>query len=151
MYVSKEQYQAVMNRFLNDRHGSIVKLVELHGKIFGYLMRCETEEKGNISFSINLVDGYPTIKNIKYVKYCMMLRTLTKWKKSKNIYSFKNDFKNAKELFEKNLENEINSLVVFLKQLNYDVNSTELYKYILKNITNIENYYKNDNFNLILI
>ena len=151
MYVSKEQYQTVMNQFLNDRHGSIVKLVDLNGKIFGYLMRCETDEKGKISFSINLVDGYPTVKNIKYIKYCMMLRTLTKWKKSKTIFSFKKDFKDAKELFEKNLEIEINSLTEFLKQLNYNVNTAELYKYILKNITNIENYYKNDNFNLILI
>lgn len=151
MYVSKEQYEAVMNQFLNDHHGSIVKLVDLKGKIFGYLMRCETDDKTKVSFSINLVDGYPNVRNIRYAKYCMILRTLTKWKKSKVIFSFKNDFKNAKELFEKNLETEINALVKFLKQLNYDINSTELYKYILKNITNIEKYYKTDDFSLILI
>ena len=83
MYVSKEQYEAVMNQFLNDRHGSIVKLVDLKGKIFGYLMRCETDDKTKVSFSINLVDGYPNVRNIRYAKYCMILRTLTKWKKSK--------------------------------------------------------------------
>lgn len=148
MYVSKEQYQTVINLFLNDRHGSIVKLVDADGKIFGFLMRCETDIKTDVTFSINLVDGYPQLKNIRFIKYCMMLRTLNKWKKSKSIFSFKN-VKNKK--FEDSLKNEINCLSGFLTELKYKINTDELYKYILKNITNIEKYYKNDNFNLILI
>jgi len=149
MYVSDEEYKNAVNTFLIDRKGSIVKLVDEDGKIFGYLLRCEANDNKNIVFSLNLCYGYPSINNMKYKKYCMIMRTLKKWKNIKDIIKF-SAIKHT-EKFEKSLKDDMNALTNLLIEWNFKVNGEELYKYVLKNLYNIEKYYKTDDFNLILL
>ena len=149
MYVSNEEYKNAVNTFLIDKNGSIVKLVDEDGKIFGYLLRCETDDNKNIVFSLNLSYGYPSINNMKYKKYCMIMRTLKKWKNVKERTKF-SEVKHT-EKFENSLKNDLSALSNLLNEWNFKVNGEELYKYILKNLYNIEKYYKTDDFNLIIL
>jgi len=170
MHFSNDEYKKTMKCFLDDHHGQIIKLKDESGRIFSYIVRCETNPRFSTTiennqnmllsfgisfdmFYINLRTGYEP--NAKELKYYAIKRMLEKWKnvKEDSYVKYKDcltdefnkhlveDVKCVKEMYDK-----------FGIKREFDVQETA--NYIHKILKLIKNYYKNENideFNLILL
>lgn len=170
MYFSNDEYKKTIKCFLDDHHGQIIKLKDKDGRVFSYIIRCETNPRytttikadQNISlvfgisfdvFYINLRTGYEP--NAKELKYYAIKRILEKWKNvDEGLYIKYKDC--LDDEFYKRLLDDINCVKEMYDKFGikrpFETEETALY--IHKMIKLIKNYYKNENideFNLILL
>lgn len=162
MYFSKDEYKDLMKKFLCDHHGQIIKLKDQNGKIFSYIIRCESNQNDKqlltfmVSFDIfyvNLISHHEP--NAKEFKYYAIKRALQKWASVKDDQYVKYKSCVTDDFYEK-LTNEIQYIRDLYVQIGlerpFDLKDTV--DYIFKVLKSIKNYYKNENiddFNLILL
>jgi hypothetical protein len=148
MFYTNEEYKELLNIFLNERKGNIIKLKHVDNgcnKVIGNLIRAEI--KNNIDEAIVIVNialneryfnhmndrlKY-SIKNLKYFSI-------------KHILNF--DMNKCLDTMLVNIENE-NRIIDYINEFNFS--NSETIKYVLKNIVNVKKYYKNKKIKLFLI
>lgn len=145
MFYTNEEYKELLNIFLNKRKGNIIKLKQKNDQIIGNLIRAEIkndDDQAIVIINIALNDRYfnhindklkYSIKNLKYFSI-------------KHILNFDIDKCTDDSLI--NIENE-EEIVNYISEFNFS--DYEIDKYVLKNIVNVKNYYKNKRIRLFLI
>lgn len=145
MFYTNEEYKELLNIFLNNRKGNIIKLKQKNDQIIGNLIRAEIkndDDQAIVIINIALNDRYfnhindrlkYSIKNLKYFSI-------------KHILNFDIDKCTDDSLI--NIENE-EEIVNYINEFNFS--DYEIDKYVLKNIVNVKNYYKNKRIRLFLI
>lgn len=145
MFYTNEEYKELLNIFLNKRKGNIIKLKQKDDQIIGNLIRAEIKNDNDqaiVIINIALNDRYfnrvndklkYSIKNLKYFSI-------------KHILNFDVDKCSDDALI--NIENE-EEIVNYINEFNFS--DYEINKYVLKNIVNVKNYYKNKRIRLFLI
>lgn len=145
MFYTNEEYKELLNIFLNKRKGNIIKLKQKNDQIIGNLIRAEIkndDEQAIVIINIALNDRYfnhindklkYSIKNLKYFSI-------------KHILNF--DIDKCTDDLLINIENE-EEIVNYISEFNFS--DYEIDKYVLKNIVNVKNYYKNKRIRLFLI
>lgn len=145
MFYTNEEYKELLNIFLNKRKGNIIKLKQKNDQIIGNLIRAEIKNDNDqaiVIINIALNDRYfnhindklkYSIKNLKYFSI-------------KHILNFDIDKCTDDSLI--NIENE-EEIVNYISEFNFS--DYEIDKYVLKNIVNVKNYYKNKRIRLFLI
>jgi hypothetical protein len=145
MFYTNEEYKELLNIFLNERKGNIIKLKQKNDQIIGNLIRAEIkndDDQAIVIINIALNDRYfnhindklkYSIKNLKYFSI-------------KHILNFDIDKCTDDSLI--NIENE-EQIVNYISEFNFS--DYEIDKYVLKNIVNVKNYYKNKRIRLFLI
>jgi hypothetical protein len=145
MFYTNEEYKELLNIFLNKRKGNIIKLKQKNDQIIGNLIRAEIkndDDQAIVIINIALNDRYfnhindklkYSIKNLKYFSI-------------KHILNFDIDKCTDDSLI--NIENE-EGIVNYISEFNFS--DYEIDKYVLKNIVNVKNYYKNKRIRLFLI
>jgi hypothetical protein len=145
MFYTNEEYKELLNIFLNERKGNIIKLKQKNDQIIGNLIRAEIkndDDQAIVIINIALNDRYfnhindklkYSIKNLKYFSI-------------KHILNFDIDKCTDDSLI--NIENE-EGIVNYISEFNFS--DYEIDKYVLKNIVNVKNYYKNKRIRLFLI
>lgn len=145
MFYTNEEYKELLNIFLNERKGNIIKLKQKNNQIIGNLIRAEIkndDDQAIVIINIALNDRYfnhindklkYSIKNLKYFSI-------------KHILNFDIDKCTDDSLI--NIENE-EGIVNYISEFNFS--DYEIDKYVLKNIVNVKNYYKNKRIRLFLI
>ena len=149
MFYTNEEYKEVFNIFLNERKGNIVKLnhVDIYGKgtIIGNLIRAEVkndEETALIIVNLALNKRYINHRNdrikfsIKDFKFFAIKHILNIDIEKYNIYSFL-DIDNVDEI------------IKYVESFNLP--RIKIKNYVLKNLLNVKNYYKNKKIKLLLI
>lgn len=145
MFYTNEEYKELLNIFLNKRKGNIIKLKQKNDQIIGNLIRAEIkndDDQAIVIINIALNDRYfnhindklkYSIKNLKYFSI-------------KHILNFDMDKCTDDSLI--NIENE-EQIINYISEFNFS--DYEIDKYVLKNIVNVKNYYKNKRIRLFLI
>lgn len=144
MFYTREEYRNLFNIFLNERKGNIVKLKNDEDQIFGNLIRSEIKNDDNESIviiNLALDERYKkydnddikfSIKDLKYFEIKHLINF--------DINKYENSYID--------LEN-IEKIIEYINM--FEIKNDETIKYILKNILNIKNYYKNKKIKLLLI
>lgn len=145
MFYTNEEYKELLNIFLNERKGNIIKLKYDNNQIIGNLIRAEIKndlEEAIVIINIALNERYFNNKNdelkysIKNLKYFSI----------KHILNF--DMNKCSDNMFVNIEDE-ERIINYINNFNFL--DFETNKYVLKNIVNIKNYYKNKKIKLFLI
>jgi hypothetical protein len=128
MFYTNEEYKELLNIFLNERKGNIIKLKQKNDQIIGNLIRAEIkndDDQAIVIINIALNDRYfnhindklkYSIKNLKYFSI-------------KHILNFDIDKCTDDSLI--NIENE-EQIVNYISEFNFS--DYEIDKYVLKNI-----------------
>jgi hypothetical protein len=145
MFYTNEEYKELLNIFLNERKGNIIKLKCDNNQVIGNLIRAEIKndlEEAIVIINIALNERYFNNKNdelkysIKNLKYFSI----------KHILNF--DMNKCLDNMIVNIEDE-ERIINYINNFNFS--DFETNKYVLKNIVNIKNYYKNKKIKLFLI
>ena len=148
MFYTNEEYKSVFQKFFN-KNGMMVKLLwkntETKSEVIGYVTRMEYEssdDTAQVLIDISLIKNY--IKNkyddkkfsIRDYKYFSLKHLFNELKKEDNFPAPVNI-------------NDINSIISYIEM--HDLKNIQIKRYILNNILNIKNYYKNKRIELFLI
>lgn len=148
MFYTNEEYKSVFQNFFNKK-GMIIKLLwkksETKSEVIGYVTRMEYGSSNDIAqvlIDISLIKNY--IKN-KYDNKKFSIRDY-KYFSLKHLF---NELEKADKFPAPVDINDKHSIISYIEM--HDVKNIQIKRYILNNILNIKNYYKNKRIELFLI